>query len=518
MREFCPKVEGDSLETARLLTEVDHLNRLRNAGKFHNDYALAQLLEQLTPAVQEAVQTYAVTTTRREKVGDDYIWMDQTMIQTAESGRHWYSSSQGQARGDIETDEAIDTRDNLSPGWVKVFKSPKMTAQDAPREVANQEQLVDYDSIRVASLETHNGAVTGMKLDSLLIADVPLSAWIAMANDPNGLFEGRVQVPEADSALPVMQAHRAMYVPAGKLPFGALSVVEMVTPYITDPAARQKVEWHLAMFRATNQATERASAENIARRWLHFEMELADSLEMESATPAIHEFITSVEGRFNAETQTMIIELSASGELVMTRELAARLEAARRATLWTSAAVLSGNEEVLAQMSPEVATQIRQNEQLIQIAQASGYQIEEIRQLEALNNTLIAGQNIPIGKNCSGKLEGVFGDGVDDVPGALQGSESETSENEPQAGIIRCIKCRQYVQKADVVKQDCWECPKCNHKVDVCTGKTLREGATATKPEAVLQPMVLDGLAKLIADFRAQPEVAQQTAQLSKTP
>jgi hypothetical protein len=43
-------------------------------------------------------------------------------------------------------------------------------------------------------------------------------------------------------------------------------------------------------------------------------------------------------------------------------------------------------------------------------------------------------------------------------------------------GLIRCIKCRQNVPKRQVVKKTCWECPKCRHKVDICSGKVLREG------------------------------------------
>jgi phage FluMu protein Com len=41
---------------------------------------------------------------------------------------------------------------------------------------------------------------------------------------------------------------------------------------------------------------------------------------------------------------------------------------------------------------------------------------------------------------------------------------------------IRCIKCRKVSPKAEVVGHKTWHCPKCNHEVDVCTGKTLREG------------------------------------------
>jgi len=56
------------------------------------------------------------------------------------------------------------------------------------------------------------------------------------------------------------------------------------------------------------------------------------------------------------------------------------------------------------------------------------------------------------------------------------GGKGEGSEVDPKKGNIRCIKCREYVPKVEVIKQDCWECPACLHKVDICTGAVLNEG------------------------------------------
>lgn len=64
---------------------------------------------------------------------------------------------------------------------------------------------------------------------------------------------------------------------------------------------------------------------------------------------------------------------------------------------------------------------------------------------------------------------------------ALDGDKEEKkSESDSKTGIIRCIKCRKNVNKQDVVKPDCWECPKCGHKVDICSGETLRVGQEPT--------------------------------------
>lgn len=51
-----------------------------------------------------------------------------------------------------------------------------------------------------------------------------------------------------------------------------------------------------------------------------------------------------------------------------------------------------------------------------------------------------------------------------------------TDEETTNIGVIRCINCRKYVPKAEVVKKDCWECPKCKYAVDICDGRVLNEG------------------------------------------
>jgi len=57
-----------------------------------------------------------------------------------------------------------------------------------------------------------------------------------------------------------------------------------------------------------------------------------------------------------------------------------------------------------------------------------------------------------------------------------EGGSEEKSETDNNSGNIRCIKCRKVVPKKEVIKKDCWECPACKHKVDICSGKVLREG------------------------------------------
>ena len=59
------------------------------------------------------------------------------------------------------------------------------------------------------------------------------------------------------------------------------------------------------------------------------------------------------------------------------------------------------------------------------------------------------------------------------------GAESVESEDSSKNGYTNCIKCRKQVALKEVIKPNSWRCPKCRHEVDVCTGKTIREGNVA---------------------------------------
>lgn len=63
--------------------------------------------------------------------------------------------------------------------------------------------------------------------------------------------------------------------------------------------------------------------------------------------------------------------------------------------------------------------------------------------------------------------------------------EPEKPESSSIPNSIRCIKCRSYSAKEDVVKKDCWECPKCKYKVDICTGDVLSAGVDGSEKKTV---------------------------------
>lgn len=71
--------------------------------------------------------------------------------------------------------------------------------------------------------------------------------------------------------------------------------------------------------------------------------------------------------------------------------------------------------------------------------------------------------------------------GLDD-PTAQTGVNS-AEKSEANTGKIRCIKCRQNVNKSEVVKKDRWECPKCQYAVDICSGAVLHKSVKAVPPK-----------------------------------
>jgi hypothetical protein len=78
------------------------------------------------------------------------------------------------------------------------------------------------------------------------------------------------------------------------------------------------------------------------------------------------------------------------------------------------------------------------------------------------------------------------GIGVDEQQAAglsQEGDEmyDEAKEQVSLSGKIRCFKCREQVNKKEVVKKDTWCCPKCKYEVNVCTGKIENSGNKVTR-------------------------------------
>jgi len=393
----------------RLLSEVDHLNRLRNIDGTYEHRDLKEIHENLVTAVKEAAVPFAVSTTHQEYRDGTFYWLDQRPEDVAFSGYNFHSHESAIARVDVEVEEALDVNLNLRPRIFKIFISPRMSEVDAPYEIAKKEHLGDDDQIRIHGLNMNpDGSIEGKFMQSILLRDIPLSAWFAMLNDPNNIFGKSLNVDDDGSALTVMKTHSQLEISEVDLPGGVLDIARAVLPYIEEDK-RQIVEAQLDLFDA-DQNEIHIKAEAIATRWLDFEIELSESLNSGYATEEITNFIASLSNSWNDRFNSLIKEnVDTLGRLRMSREIAVELEKAKRNTLWVSAAVSIGNEKIINKIGKESARRIIENEERIKaLIDDPEADIKKINHISNQNNNMIAGYNIEIGGGCAGNTVGSF--------------------------------------------------------------------------------------------------------------
>ncbi len=515
MGEFArPIAELEPHTITRQLAEVDLLNAARLPDGSHDPAVLAATAKNAPTEIQEATQPYAVTRTEHHREDGDYWWGNQTTVDVAKRGQIFYQTPEGLVRGDIEVDEAEHTRDALRPGSIKVFLSPRMTRLDGTRETAELENLLEDDAVRTSQVVERDGGLA-LEMRSMLPRDVPISAWISMANDPNGLFGGRVQVPEAESALSLMCAHREMILPSEAVPDGPLSVLEAVVPYIDDPEVRAKVEEHIRRFRMFDQVGGFELAQRFGARIHGCIVEIADSLHDGRATAGVVEFIGSLYDKLNSDTKALVEAARLyDGSLGMNRELAAALMQARRHTVWVSAAVNSHNEAVAKQLPAQVTADIRGRDLQIQAALAAGDH-ERAAQLEAENDRQIASYKVKVGGGCPGKNNGVF---------EADSSDTESDdESDANCYIHTYCPCCSHLQEdgkpslvrvkvlAFIDKTKTINCTRCKASAGPNGSKPGRikpvsEAQPAPEPLAnnVVHPVAVDGLAQRIKASKEQ--------------
>jgi len=393
----------------RLLSEVDHLNRLRSYDGSFNDRDLEEIHENLITAVKEAAVPFAVSTTHQEYRDGSFYWLDQSPEDVAFSGYKFHEHQSAYERVDVEVEEAINVNLNLKPGIFKVFISPRMSDIDAPYEIAKQEHLANDDQIRIHSLNIgDDGNVIGKFMQSMLIKDIPLSAWVSLLQDKNNIFGKSIAVTDDGSALSVMKTHAELEIPEAQLANGVLDIARSTLDYMDD-ADRLKVEQQLDLFSA-DQSKIHEKSELIAARWLGFEIELANSLEHGYATLEITEFIASLSGSWNEYIENLIQDRTdKDGNLAIDRLLALELEKAKRNTLWVSAAVSVGNQDIIDQIGYKNSKLIADNEVKINtMTYAGDLDYITLNHMSNMNNNLIARQNISIGSGCGGAVKGAF--------------------------------------------------------------------------------------------------------------
>ncbi|HEY5805966.1 MAG TPA: hypothetical protein VIS56_01100 [Candidatus Saccharimonadales bacterium] len=435
----------------RALTEVDNLNRLRKEDGSHDPQVLADTKKNLEPRVVEPSMPYAVSTTYQEYRNGSYWWIDQTGPQVAASGLRYHEHPAAKERVVVEIAEALDVS-GLIPGIVKVFISPRMSPKDAPKDVAEAEHLADDDMLRIHWIDSDEvGNVRGKIMQSILVRDIPLKAWVDMLASPDNIFGKSIKVDDPESALSVMKTFAELDLPMSRLPEGVVTILDEVVRFISEPQARKKVMQALPLYR-DNQQLMRQVAGNISNMWLSFEIDLADSLYDEAATPAIEKFIDDLKDEWTDDDLALISShRREDGSLHMTRRLAVRLEEARQNTFWAQAAAAVGNERVTKQMDSTIAKQINANMMAIQHILNHGGDPRKIAELESENTRLAASQNVEVKGGCPGGGSGNFRKSTRADGGSSEGNkENKPSKNEKakfkekkgsKREWMRCVHC-----------------------------------------------------------------------------
>ena len=463
----------------RLLTEVDHIMHLQAADGTIPEEVRAHMLTNLRTAVEEATLPYAITQTEHEAGYDQarqtrtFMWLGRSALDAAQTGYQFHTHKEARKRVDIEVDEALHSEQVLRPGVMKFFISPKMSRKDASYAEAQQEHLADDDAVRATWLETdHNGTATKRQLQSLLIRDVPLSAWVAMLEDPGNIFGKAISLRDKESALSVMEVHRELELPLGAVPHGPLSLIEAVVPYIADPATRRKVYEHIRLF-YMEQAELQAHAAVVAERWLDFEQELATSLKTGRATPPVKSFVFSMQHHWDDEHRDIIRSHQRGDEFLVTRQLASIIEAGKRNILLGGMAVLSKDERATAGVDSAVLQQIHTNQLLIQMGYINQM---EVQALEAQNARLIASVNIKPRGGCTVTGSAGFknndpsssADGVGNELGVdkqNQQTEMERSSWKWKRGVCVVKSCA--TRPGTTMVGPCSVCKHCQHAFDM---------------------------------------------------
>lgn len=444
-----------------LLTDVDDLARFRKPDGSYSEEAINSVRQNKVTAVKEGAMPYAVSEVEHQWVASltdegGVIWdLGRTGEETAERGFLFYRYAASRARGHVEVDYARYNR-KLRPGVAHVMIAPKMTLQDASREIAKAEGLAATDSIQINWLALNeDGIPVAAKTASILVADVPIEAWVDMLADENNIFEKAISVENPKSALSVMKTFAALDLPIERLHEGPITILAAVLPYIKDLEARQRVSQHLAEFRS-DQAEMHERALSPAERWLNFDKETEQSLYSGIATNGLRQFIESLRNNWNSEDQdTLEQHKTTEGDntsYLMTRKLAIVLQKAARNLILTSAAVVTHNKKVLKQMSAEVAARIYQGE----IAVSRAGSLQHMAHLLTAHNNLIASQNVKVGGGCCGTIKTEFlNDGITESETSLSISSLESWHG----GSVKdgtCVNCKRETEVG--VKNWCKPC------------------------------------------------------------
>jgi hypothetical protein len=360
------------------------------------------------------------------------------------------------------------------------------------------------------------GEVIACRRDSLLVRDVPLSAWVSMLRDPQNIFGKAFEIRDEQSALPVMELFRELELPEEAVPHGPVSLLEAVLPYIEDAESKASVEYQIGRF-LQDQAKYAEVATARAKEWLQFEKELADSLHSGWATPAIEGFIGSLQHQWGDDDLALIKGHDMDGQYAMSRGLAARLEKAKQNLLHGIAAVETGNDKVMEQMDEAQARELQEQITFLRILEASGVSAEEIAMQQASLNRTVAQHNLVVGGGCAGENRAKFKDGPDDgTDGEAadeDGTRSQAADPENKSswkwksGVCRVPRCG---SPKPTKVGPCDVCVNCQHAFD--RGQDPTKSILA--PVAKETPSATDHVDDLLRGLSEQFEKQQRSEEI----
>lgn len=402
------------LEVNRYLTEIDHLIEYREGPYKYSKSVLDAIKTNLFTAVQEGAMPYAVTETVQyvENYVDPqtlrqkrkFMWLGRCAVDVAESGRGYHFSDAAMRRVEVEIAEAEFSQDYLRPGFAQVFISPRMSAADAPKEIAEAEHLYDDDAIRTSQCVTdEQGSVIGRLTKSLLVRGIPLEAWTSMLLDSNNIFGKTLPIRDINSARSVMELFQQMELPESALPEGPVTILEAVLPYVFDVESHDDLEQQITEFKK-NQTKFREEAMYAAGKWLSFEKELAESLVVGQATDEIRKFIITQSQTMDKQTIDLINNHHLGDtQYIMTRELAAILEKRKQNVQKVRAGVAVETKYIVSQIAPHELASMQADMKYVRALEDSGVKESEIKKVEAKIDQKAAKQKVETKGGCAGK-------------------------------------------------------------------------------------------------------------------
>lgn len=520
-----PELDPTLIET-RLLTEVDNLVRHLNwQGNVSAEVEL-DTKQNMAASLCEAAMPDAVSIThhkveyhgkegRRERV---ITWLGKTAVECAESGRRFHFSRAAHDRVDIEIAEAIDVQETLTAGRAKVFISPKMSRADAPEQVAKDEHLHDDDSLRVSYAVTNDaGEVIARTMMSLLVRDIPLSAWVDMLKAPNNIFGKPFSIENENSALSVMKLFAKLDLPEDKLPEGPVTLVAAVLPYIKDSEAYVSAQEQLLGFRKS-QELYKEQAQQKAEEWFRFDLELARSLKLGEATYPIRQKIITIQQEWDEESLRIVNQHCVGNtQYRMTRELAMVLERTIRLDVERRAAVRAKNERALKEVSPEARRNIEKADIRLSALRSAGVSPAEIYTAQANLARMVAHQDIRTGGGCAGTTQSVFGSKPGELSSDSEGilgqdaTETSDSSNEKsnwkwKKGVCQVKACPSRPGQTEV--GPCSVCRHCQAEFDAGRDPT-KQGFRAEVEKVVTKTKERLTFAGVFAGERAKRKVKQ---------